>query len=64
MSAGAISSLALGYVDGLTANVSAIVSVSGELRALAHCQSVDPKPTGCELDDPSIDFTSNVTGKN
>jgi len=62
-SAGAITSLYLGYVKdaqgegqsgnpGYPSNVRLVVSVSGQLKAQAYCGQVRPYPAGCQVDGP------------
>eukprot|EP00931_Biecheleriopsis_adriatica_P101448 TRINITY_DN76580_c0_g1_i1.p1 TRINITY_DN76580_c0_g1~~TRINITY_DN76580_c0_g1_i1.p1 ORF type:complete len:311 (+),score=51.98 TRINITY_DN76580_c0_g1_i1:169-1101(+) len=74
-SAGAITSLYLGYVKtaqyegnsgnpGYNSSVAMAVSVSGELKAEAFCKTIHPKPENCavEPEDPKYDYTNDLDG--
>ena len=74
-SAGAITSLFLGYVKaaqkegnsgnpGYSSQVAAIVSISGELKSQAFCKSVHPWPRDCAINEIQVDHVGDMTGKN
>merc|ERR1711935_571721 len=62
-SAGAITSLYLGYVKdaqgegqsgnpGFRSDVRMVVAVSGQLQAQAYCSQIHPHPAGCAVEGP------------
>jgi len=71
-SAGAVTALYLGYAkvaqyEGASGNpgwpstVAGVISISGELRQQAYCDSVVPQPTGCQIE-TGVDHTNDVQG--
>jgi len=71
-SAGAVTSLWLGYVKkaqvngtsgqpGFSSDVRLVIPISGALKVQAYCDQIRPTPKGCAVDG-NLDFTSDVDG--
>lgn len=74
-SAGANTSLFLAYAKeaqyegdsgnpGYPSHANGVISISGELKDQAYCDSIDPKPTGCQIDTGNDETDDIGTFKN